>query len=909
MRSVLLLSFAILLLLAPRDASAQTFNVTGSVVDTTGAGLGGATVVVLSPDSTLLSFGITRNDGAFRLERVSPGERTLQVTFLGFDQHEQAITVTDGPLDVGAITLREAASELDELVVTADHIPLLVRRDTLDYNAAAFRVPPGANVEDLLRRLPGIEVDRDGTIRAQGEVVRRLLVDGREFFGDDPTVATRNLPADAVERVQVYDRQSETAELTGVDDGQRERTVDLQLKEDRRAGMFGNLNGAVGDPERFLASGTVNRFSPSTQVSVIGNANNLNRQNFSVQEYASFLGGFDRLQGAWGFAPVSGDNAPSDGFSTTLSGGLNLNRDFGEHTIIESSYLLYVLDRERAVDVVQREALGGASAAQTLENSLTDDRQTSHRFRLNARHTFSEGHDFRFQSNARFSGTTSDSFRDRLTERDATTTDNARRYDWTSNTLYGTATLTYRRRLAPGRTIVAEAVSQVQRDGFDTDLETTTRFFRDGALLTTEEIRQLQDQQRDQLTLSQSLTYTEPLSRRQLLEFQAEHVRGAEARDFATFDLVGGEPVLNDPLSLDFDRAYRHVRGGVTYRRSVEPLTLGAGVRLQATDLESPVPGTASRVFVRPLVQMNAQYAFGPQSRLVFNYSTSTREPSLREMQPLVETNDPLFRFVGNPTVRPLFQHTIWTFIQHYDPFTTAATTASLRFTYNMSDIVTTRAVDEQLRQTTSVTNADGTWTLSGYVYHARPFRSIRTRAALTLSPTYSRSLEFVNGERNASIWLRPSATLTLDNLDKEVLDLRAGGAVSYNDVRYSLTPGLDRTWVQPSAFANVDVRFAEHWRVGSDVNAQFYPAEVFGAARTVTLLGAHLSWTLPGTRSELRLEGFDLLNQNLGVEYSSTAQFVREQRTASLGRHMMLRWVYTLGTQGAQPQVRVQRG
>ncbi|HMB93504.1 MAG TPA: carboxypeptidase regulatory-like domain-containing protein, partial [Rhodothermales bacterium] len=221
--AVLFLALLYCLSMARPGLAQSRVNVTGFVTDSTDVGLEGATVVALqAADSVLVSFGVTRPDGAFRLRRMPAGDYLLQVTFVGFAPFEQAITVGEEDLAVGRLPLKEAVSDLDELVISAEHVPILIKSDTLEYNAAAFNTRPNANVEELLKRLPGVEVERDGSIKAQGEDVKQVLVDGKEFFGKDPTIATRNLPADAVDKVQVYDKKSEMAEFTGVDDGQEE---------------------------------------------------------------------------------------------------------------------------------------------------------------------------------------------------------------------------------------------------------------------------------------------------------------------------------------------------------------------------------------------------------------------------------------------------------------------------------------------------------------------------------------------------------------------------------------------------------------------------------------------------------------------------------------------------------------
>jgi hypothetical protein len=217
----------------------ETHDVRGIVADSAGGGVEGAMVVVLAlPDSILTKFSLTDGDGRFTLRRVPVGAYILQVTMVGHQTVRNELTVGPSDVEVGSIAIQVLAVEMEELIVSVDHVPFVSRRDTLDYNALAFEVRPNATVEELLARLPGIEVDSDGTIRAQGEEVRNVLVDGKEFFGSDPTIATRNLPAEAVERVQVYDKESDMAEFTGIADGQEGHLRPRGGRSGRRPGAL-----------------------------------------------------------------------------------------------------------------------------------------------------------------------------------------------------------------------------------------------------------------------------------------------------------------------------------------------------------------------------------------------------------------------------------------------------------------------------------------------------------------------------------------------------------------------------------------------------------------------------------------------------------------------------------------------
>ncbi|MCA9769162.1 MAG: TonB-dependent receptor, partial [Gemmatimonadetes bacterium] len=281
----------------PATAQAQQFDVRGVVVDSSSSPLSGAMVVALTRvDSVIAVFATTSGTGAFTLKRLAPGDYILQVTRIGFAPMRRDFSIVSSNVTADTVRMQPVAVQLDELVVNAEHVPIVNKPDTLEYNAEAFKTRVNATVEELLKRLPGVTVENDGTITAQGKQVQQVLVDGKEFFGNDPKMATRNLPAAAVDKVQVLEKKSDAAEFTGIDDGQEQTTVNLVLKPNARVGYFGRAVGGGGpapnaeaafagtkaDDPRYTGSLNLNRFSPSTQLSVIANRNNVGQSGFSI---------------------------------------------------------------------------------------------------------------------------------------------------------------------------------------------------------------------------------------------------------------------------------------------------------------------------------------------------------------------------------------------------------------------------------------------------------------------------------------------------------------------------------------------------------------------------------------------------------------------------------------------------
>jgi len=289
-------------------------NLKGIVQDSLEVPLVGASVMLMhEKDSLLEGFAITNSDGAFEILAENVDQYLLQITYVGYGTFGRKLSIQKDSedIDFGVIVLRTDAYQLEGVEITESFIPIVIKKDTIEYNAAAFKTKPNAVVEDLLKKLPGVEVDKDGTIRAQGEEVQNILVDGKAFFDDDPKIASKNIPADLVNKVQVFDKASDFKAFTGIDDGNDEKTINLKIKEGKNKGLFGEIKGAYGTENRFSTSANLNRFTPKMQLSFLGNANNIN-------EHTDLLN--------------------NSGITKALSSGVNFNYDFSEKTSLRSNY-------------------------------------------------------------------------------------------------------------------------------------------------------------------------------------------------------------------------------------------------------------------------------------------------------------------------------------------------------------------------------------------------------------------------------------------------------------------------------------------------------------------------------------------------------------------------------------------
>jgi hypothetical protein len=915
---------------APSAGAQETYNVRGIVADSAGGGIDGAMVVALAlPDSLLSKFSLSSGNGSFNLSRVPVGEYLLQITMLGHQTVRRPFSVTAADVDAGTINLEVLAVEMEALVVSVDHVPFVNRRDTLDYNARAFVTRPNATVEELLARLPGIDVDADGTIRAQGQEVRNVLVDGKEFFGSDPTIATRNLPADAIERVQVYDKQSDMAEFTGIADGQEEWTINLELREDARRGYFGQAVGGLGgglEPvavieaqpngrTRYNESLNINRFSPTTQLALLGNANNVNEAGFAWGDFVNFSGGARGLGGGGNRGGGGGGGSRggiqlgggrSDGFTESMSLGLNANHDFTDDRWIRSSYFYTGLDNVQQQTTLQQQLLGSSAAA--LQNASADQStaNTTHRVNLNAQYAISDGHDIRLRGNLSVGSSSMTS----LQSSETTTFDGRVQNTGISNNvvdgndLGGSASLTWRKRLAEnGRSLVAAATTSIQEPELYGDLETTTGIANRNGDLVMQDLIQQQSRTGRTLSLSQRLSITQPVGVGGIFEVFGQRREVNEDQDNSVFDIGTGTPIFNDVLSSSFERTYSYLRGGFRFNKNTADSRFVVGLQVQRSNLDGTILDRDEHIengYTHVLPSADYRIQLDEAKTLNLRYTTSTREPSMTELQPFADNTNPIRTYIGNPNLTPEYSHSFTADYRFFDQFSFVNLFTYFRFSYTSDDIVQSRVVDEQALQTVMPVNIDHSWSTNGGLTYGRPIRSIGARINLNYSFNYTRGVEILNELENNSRVMRNTIDASIDNRDKEIFEVRAGARYSFNDIENTLNQELNQVYLDRTFYGNAMLHYGAGWTFSATLNYRLYDEDVFGVSdRNVAMLQASISKLAMNNRVELELIGFDILDQNKGVAYTTGASFIQERRTESLGQYVMLKVMYRLGSRG----------
>lgn len=903
--------------------SAQ-IKVIGQVKDTEEISLVSSSVMLTNPqDSSLVSFGLTNDNGDFIMFDIPSGKYRLQVTYLGYQEHVQEIEL-DGEsneYDVGLITLSQSATTMDQVVIEGEHTPIMVKKDTLVYNADAFKTQPNDVVEDLLRRLPGVEVESDGSIKAQGEDVQKVLVDGKKFFGDDPKMATRNLPADAVDKVEIYDKKSDMAEFSGVDDGEREKTINLELKEDKKKGAFGNATAGYGTVDRYTGKLSYNRFSKKTQVSFLGNINNVNEQGFSVNDYISFMGGMGSMMGGGfrfggGGVPIS--DGLSNGFVETKAGGVNFNYDISDKTDLSVSYFVNDIQNKVAQTIDRENFLEG-------QTYLTYDYGEQLNTSINHRVSFELESDIDSTQSLKLNGNLNSNNGDLTSYANSIIFDfnndieNELVRDYTSigDQSRNSASALYRKKFGgyEKSTLTLRASLNTTENYSDAYLDSDSEFFPDDPVKAYSDfVMQQQLQNDDQSNYLIETAFVRPLQGTKYIEFKYNRRNFDDDISRDVYDDLNGDLILNDTLSSHYTRDFIYDRFITALHLNGEKSSLTLEGGIQNSQLNGDIISEdviIQKNNVRFLPRMNWRYELGQSHNIRLRYSTSVREPSLTQLQPITNNSDPQNIYIGNPDLVPEYRHQLRLNYVNYDQFSFRSFFAYLSASYTKNNITnkTTKEVGTQIRQSV---NVDYNFNLSGTLSFSSPIRplgiktNIRTRLGYSNGPIFLNDIETIRDAYSGNINLR------FENRKKDVIDWLIGGSWGYNISTYDSaerTPG--QKLFNRSLYADFSYNLKESLLIRTGIDVDFYPGEGFTEDEVVPIWTASISkYILNDQRGELKLSVFDILDKNIGIERNNTLNYIENSSAISLSRYFMFSFTYNIRKAGSkdQPKVMISR-
>jgi hypothetical protein len=920
----------ILLAFCISKLSSQETLITGLVSDTSGIFLDHASAILLNQDdSTMITYAFTKTDGSFEVKYNRSGNYLLQLNYIGFETKWIKITIQPSKalILIGKIILKRINYNLAAVEIHAKKPPIKFGKDTIEYNASSFKTYEGDLVEDLLKKLPGVEVEPDGSIKAFGEKVENVLVDGKEFFGKDTRIATKNLEADAVDKVQVFDKKSESAAFTGIKDGKSEKSINLQLKENKKNGYFGNAKVAYGSSQRFSAKAQLNKFTAESRFSFIGNANNTNEQSFSIQDYIDFMGGIGAFMSG-GNARVRIDlndipGLPIDpsgqisGIQNTYAAGINYNCNLTTKSELSSSIFAGNLSNVLNEQSI-RQNLNTVGSYSTTEDRMQNSGNENYNLNLFLKHNF----DSTQVLSIRLNGSAIRNNLINLTR--------SKSFDAHSSILNESnidfisagqnfplrSTFSWMKHLnKPGRNLATKFTGTYRNNSRNSFIYAINNYY-----ITNLSDSIIQKQILDNAFYNYDLgvSYTEPLGRNYYLELNLLKTNQNHKTKNEFFDRDDkSNETLNILQSKNFQSSYSLNAAGANILISKDKLNLTAGFSLQQALLSGniiPEPNTAvSKVFKNILPAVFGEYRPETSKHFNFEYQTFLQEPSIEQLQPVTDNTDPLNLYTGNPGLRPEYRHELNINYFNYNAFYFRSLFCGLHATYVEDQITEIVNIDSLYRRMIQPVNVAFEKSIRANFDFSTPIKPLKSNLRIRTATGLSDGFLYLNELRDKINRYRINLNISLDNRNKDIADVMVGWKINATKTTYASGSQLNQNYNEQSIYSEFTIHLTGDWLIKSNFEYRFYNSS-FNAEKIILSLwemsiSKHL---LKNNKLRLELKAFDILNENKGIRRSSQQNYSEELRSNVPGRYVLLQIAYAIrgfSTKRTGSEIRIEDG
>jgi len=915
------LALSILIGLFPFFLFAQEGVVKGRLVDSTGQILINATVSVLQKkDSSLVSYAMSDDKGSFEIKHLASGEYLILISFTGYQEYKTSffISADKRVSEIGLIMLWPEFKTLPGVVVTES--PIKINGDTISFKARAFNSNPTATVEDVLKKIPGVLVQKDGTIKAMGEQVQKVYVDGKEFFGNDPKVATRNLTADMVDQIQVFDDMSEQSRFTKIDDGSRSRAINIKLKKDRRKGDFGRATVGAGSNSRYEGNFSLNHFRGNRRISLVGSANNTNKLSYTFADLSSGQSGSSQFSNGGG-GMINATGGSQGGVSRPLSTGINFNDTWGPKIDFRGSYFYSSNSSILEQNKFRRNTFPGDSASETTSYSNILNSNKSHRVNVRWEYMIDSMNSLLYSANfgkQKFDGTTLDSSvtisvaTDKYLAARATTDKHDER-----DGLNYSGELLYRRRFNKlGRTFtIGWRNSKGDNENESNSRSPVTTYNNNGAVTSVINLNQRIFQENESGSNSLSASYTEPIGRNKLLEFNYAYTGSNNTSDRKTYDynsVSGKYDSLNEQQTNFFDYKNTSNRLGFNFRHQLKKFNYQLGMGYQISNLENrsvtPATGkdtTIHQRFTNLFPTANFSYAITRSKNIRIAYRGRTNAPSVSQLQNVADVSNPLMIKTGNPLLKQEFVNNINI---NYNAFALASQrffSASFNITYTGNKIVNSLDSSGPVTLIYKPENLDGSFNSSGMLSLNFPVKKMKgVNINLTNMMYLSRDANLVFKKKNFTTIFQVNQSAGI-NYGKEKFDLSVSSAFVYNIVAYNLEGGSNTKYFNHAYSADFTYKFKYRMYILTDVDYYISSGRTAGYNQNVFLWNMSVAKKFFKTNTaEIKFTVYDILKQNNGINRIIGENYFEDIRSNVVPRFYMLTVSYNLNRfTNAQPK------
>ncbi len=901
--------FTLILLLITFYGISQEFSISGTLLDEKKQPLESATVYAeTQKDSTLLGYTITDRKGFFVLEGQSKTKTfNLYITYTGYSPLVKKINLDNPTVSLGTLAMVPQPQSLDEVVVVAQRAPITIKKDTLEFNVASFKTKQDATVEDLLKKLPGVEVDENGKITVNGKEVNQILVNGKPFFGNDPTIATKNLPKDIVDKIQVVDTKTKTEEFTGQSGNKQSKTINITIDEDKNKGVFGRVTAGIGTDSRYKASGIANYFNNDLRISVLGGSNNVNTPGFSFNEIRDMIGGGRST--TWnsnGSFSIDGRSFGGQrGITTSSTAGASFTDDFAEKTSLSTDYFFsqfdsndktitrrenFIPDNSYVLNSIENYKSGGDNHAFTLNFETEID--STFKIIIIPALGYTKGNTLSNNQSV------SSSLQDEIINSSE------------ASSMRSSTNKNFKNRL--------EIVKKIGTKGAFIDFNLTNEFTDNTAedfQQSTNEIfgdnpetinrNQRIDDANKLTSFFSEIGFRQPLIADTLfLNFGYSLRNDTRTFNTNTFDFNDSSQDFTDfntQQSTDFIfKNIRHTPSlGMSYKGKKFSVNIDVGAVFRTLDNNDLLHSIKlKRKYTNLDLTSWGNYKLDDSRSIYFNYYINNSPPDARQLQPFTDTSNPLFITTGNPSLKPTQTHTVYAGYNAYDFKKRSGVFVYFNGSYNQNQIVSKTTIDENLIKNATYENVTGGYRFNGGFSINKNVKTDSTytlKARVGIWSNASKSINFTNGLKynNTVLGISPNVGFTLTI--NELVEIRPRYSISLTNSKFSIASFETQNFVSHSLRLNTATFFPKNIEWRNDITYSYNPNVATGFDKNYMIWNMSIGFKMLKDNGLLKVQVYDLLKQNNNIRRIASQDYIQDVESTVLQQYFMFSFTYKL--------------
>lgn len=909
--------YTILFLLSSFQLSAQQM-LNGKIVDEESQEtLPGAYIFIKSESGETLFNAYTDENGAFKVQKPAVGTFVLEASFIGYQTTRK--TYSDLKTNnLGSIILMQDATQLQEIEVTGQIMTGEVKGDTVSFNANAYKTRSQASAGELVRKMPGVRMT-GGTIEVQGETVGRVLVDGEPFFGDDPAMAMQNLPVAVIDKIEFLDQKSDQARLTGFDDGETIKTINIITKKETRGGKFGQLFAGYGTDDNYLVGGAVHFFEGAQRISVMGLSNNINQQNFSADDLTGAFGsGNDRGWGRRSSDDLTVRELP--GITKTNSIGTNFTDKFDNGKAKFSGNYFFNDSQNRLQRTSERDYILPSDSLQLYDENRNDETNSqTHRLNMKLEYDISERHAIIWRPRVQYEkGTFSGLLTGRnLYDKQTPISETANATKSSNEALRVDNDFTYRYKFGKvGRTISTSIETGWRENNSESNLVSVNRNYQSNNIDSLIQ-RTLSDNSSFQYEVE--IEYTEPIGEKSQLrlEYEIGNDKSANIQEVSQREMENPVFEMDSTLSNEFDNGYMRHEMSLGYQYAGDKLRIYSSMNYEIANLDSDrlFPGyeNTQRTFKNFIPRLYLTYEPDKSTNIRIGYRADTDAPSVRQLQDVIDNSNPLQISMGNPALEQEYSHRFFararkinlenskSFFMYLsgglrENFMGTSTYIATQDTLIQNDVLL-----RQGGQLTLPVNLNNAWNANTSISFGFPLSFMKSNLNLDTRLSYSNQPGLINNELNTNHNLGLGQGLSITSNVGEKLDFNIGTSANYNIVRSTLQEDRDANYYSQSTRLDLYYNFWKGFFFSTNVNNQLYIGLGEEFDQSIWLMNADFGYRVPPSENlEFKVTVFDLLNQNTSINRNVTDVYIETVRTDVLQQFFMLTMTYNIRAFGA---------